>query len=167
VTSNQTEADALALVQQHRGQEPVPSDAARVGHHRAGGLRRATPLRGLAATRCRRVVGYKIGSRRRACRRCAAFAEPICGAVLATRVHTSGVVLRAQRVRPLGLGRDRGAHRQHVPGADQTAGSVRRYADAVCAQSRSSSDREPLRQLDVRGLVADNSWNAGVVLSGW
>jgi 2-keto-4-pentenoate hydratase len=53
-------------------------------------------------------------------------------------------------------------------GADHTAHSVRAHVDAVCAGIEIVDDRQAdYKTLDVRGLVADNSWNEGMVLSRW
>jgi 2-keto-4-pentenoate hydratase len=55
-----------------------------------------------------------------------------------------------------------------APGGEHTAHSVRAHVDAVCAGIEIVDDRNAdYKTLDVRGLVADNSWNAGIVLSPW
>jgi 2-keto-4-pentenoate hydratase len=53
-----------------------------------------------------------------------------------------------------------------APSTGHTLDSVRAHVDAVCAALEVVDDRNAdYRTLDVRGLVADNAWNAGVVLS--
>jgi len=114
------------------------------------------------------VVGYKIGLTSTRMQQMCGIAEPVCGAVLARRVHRSGVALRRAAHGRLGLefeiavriGRDTGAT------ADYTADTVRAHVDGVCAALEVVDDRNAdYGALDVRGLVADNAWNAGVVLS--
>ena len=168
-TTDPIDADALALVQQHvantRFQAAPPASATTVQAAYDVQRRYVALLQRDAGA----VVGYKIGLTSARMQAMCRIAEPICGAVLATRVHTSGVVLRRSAYGRLGLefeiavriGRD-------VPIENQTAGSVRRYADAVCAAVEIVDDRDAdYSQLDVRGLIADNAWNAGVVLSRW
>jgi 2-keto-4-pentenoate hydratase len=119
-------------------------------------------------------VGYKIGLTSPRMQAMCGIAEPVCGVVLAQRVHTSGVVLHRSAYGRLGLefeiavriGRDTDASTAY------SAGTVRAHVDGVCAAFEMIDDRDAdYRTLDVRGLVADNAWNAGVVLSdfvaGW
>ena len=55
-----------------------------------------------------------------------------------------------------------------TPGEEHTAHSVRTHVDGVCAGIEIVDDRHAdYKTLDVRGLVADNSWNEGMVLSPW
>lgn len=114
------------------------------------------------------VVGYKIGLTSPRMQAMCGIAEPVCGAVLAQRVHRSGVQLRRGDHGRLGLefeiavriGRDTAAH----PGYN--VDTVRPHVDGVCAALEVVDDRNAdYGALDVRGLVADNAWNAGVVLS--
>ena len=166
---DQTEADALALVQQHaaktRFQAAPPVSATTVQAAYDVQRRYVALLQRDAGA----VVGYKIGLTSARMQAMCGIAEPICGAVLATRVQTSGVVLRRSAYGRLGLEFEIAVRiGGDVPGTDQTAESVRRYADAVCAAVEVVDDRDAdYSRLDVRGLVADNSWNAGVVLSRW
>ena len=116
------------------------------------------------------VVGYKIGLTSPRMQAMCGIAEPVCGAVLAQRVHRSGVQLKRSDHGRLGLefeiavriGRDTriGASLTY------TADTVRVHVDGVCAALEVVDDRHAdYSALDVRGLVADNAWNAGVVLS--
>jgi 2-keto-4-pentenoate hydratase len=57
-------------------------------------------------------------------------------------------------------------HATDVLRDDHTADTIQPHVDAVCAAVELVDDRQAdYAQLNVRGLVADNSWNAGVVLS--
>jgi 2-keto-4-pentenoate hydratase len=53
-----------------------------------------------------------------------------------------------------------------VTGQPWTAGTIAPHIDGVCAAIELVDDRSAdYSSLDVRSLVADNSWNAGIVLS--
>jgi 2-keto-4-pentenoate hydratase len=114
------------------------------------------------------VAGYKIGLTSPRMQAMCGIAEPVCGAVLARRVHRSGAVLARGEHAHLGLefeialriGRDTAAMVNH------NADSVRPHVDGVCAAFELVDDRcADYGALDARALVADNAWNAGVVLS--
>jgi 2-keto-4-pentenoate hydratase len=169
VNQDQTEADALALLQQHaaktRFQAAPPASATTVQAAYDVQRRYVALLQRDAGA----LVGYKIGLTSARMQTMCGIAEPICGAVLATRVHTSGVVLQRSAYGRLGLEFEIAVRiGSDVPRGDQTAESVRRHVDAVCAAVEIVDDRDAdYSRLDVRGLIADNSWNAGVVLSRW
>jgi 2-keto-4-pentenoate hydratase len=169
VTQDPTEADALALVQQHatkaRFQAAPPASATTVQAAYDVQRRYVALLQRDAGA----VVGYKIGLTSARMQQMCGITEPICGAVLATRVHASGVVLQRCGYGRLGLEFEIAVRiGGDVSREDQTAESVRRHVDAVCAAVEIVDDRDAdYSRLDVRGLVADNAWNAGVVLSHW
>ncbi len=115
-----------------------------------------------------RRVGYKIGLTSPRMQAMCGIDQPIAGVVLEAGVHRSGAVLDGSRYGRLGiefevavrLGRD-------LPAAlapfdrESVAGAV----EAVCPAVEIVDDRRAdYRELDVLSLVADNSWNAGVVL---
>lgn len=166
---NQIEADALALFQQHaartRFQVTPPLSAPTLQAAYDVQARYVALLQRDAGA----VVGYKIGLTSPRMQAMCGIAEPIRGAVLAKRVHASGVVLQRSAFGRLGLEFEIAMRvGTEVPSAEQTAQSVRRHVDAVCAGIEIVDDRDAdYAQLDVRALVADNSWNAGVVLSRW
>jgi 2-oxo-3-hexenedioate decarboxylase/2-keto-4-pentenoate hydratase len=115
------------------------------------------------------VVGYKIGLTSPRMQAMCGINKPICGSVLSKRVHASDVTLRRGAYGRLGLEFEIAVRLgADVQAADQTAQTVRRHVDAVCAGIEVVDDRNAdYKQLDVRGLVADNAWNAGMVLSHW
>jgi 2-keto-4-pentenoate hydratase len=115
------------------------------------------------------VVGYKIGLTSLRMQAMCGINEPICGSVLSKRVHASDATLRRGAYGRLGLEFEIAVRLgADVQAADQTAQTVRRHVDAVCAGIEVVDDRNAdYTQLDVRGLVADNAWNAGMVLSRW
>ncbi|HWA46218.1 MAG TPA: fumarylacetoacetate hydrolase family protein [Hypericibacter adhaerens] len=114
------------------------------------------------------IAGYKIGLTTKRMQHMCGIDHPIPGVVLADRVHRSGVRLDLADHVHLGfefeictrLGRD-------LPpgGAPYDREAVADAVDAVCAALEVVDDRgADYAGLDVRSLVADNSWNAGVVL---
>jgi 2-keto-4-pentenoate hydratase len=169
MNANPTQADAVELLRQHAAHtpfQPAPPPSATT-LPAAYDVQRAYVA--LLARDAGATVGYKIGLTSARMQAMCGIAEPISGCVLATRVHTSGVVLERSAFGRLGLEFEIAVRVGHdVPAAEQTAHSVRRHVDAVCAGVEIVDDRHAdYARLDVRGLVADNSWNAGVVLSRW
>jgi 2-keto-4-pentenoate hydratase len=165
----QNEADALDLIQQHaaniRFQAAPPMSASTV--QAAYDVQRQYVA--LLQRDAGAVVGYKIGLTSVRMQAMCRIDEPICGAVLAKRVHASDAVLRRSAYGRLGLEFEIAVRMgSDVPGADHTAQSVRRHVGAVCAGIEVVDDRNAdYAHLDVRGLIADNAWNAGMVLSRW
>jgi 2-keto-4-pentenoate hydratase len=167
--ASQTQADALALFEQHaaktRFQAPPPRSATTL--QAAYDVQREYVA--LLARDAGATVGYKIGLTSARMQAMCGIAEPISGCVLASRVHASGAVLRRSAYGRLGLEFEIAVRMgSDVAAAEQTAQSVRKHVDAVCAGVEIVDDRNAdYAKLDVRGLVADNSWNAGMVLSRW
>ena len=114
------------------------------------------------------VVGYKIGLTSARLQPMCNIDSPISGAILAKRMHRSGVELDLRRYGRLGvefeialrLGRDLD------PAAAPFSEAI--MSDAVvgvCAAMELVDDRNAdYANLDAISLVADNSWNAGAVL---
>jgi len=166
---SQTEADALDLFQQHAARtrfRPAPPLSAAT-------VQAAYDVQGHYVALLQRdagvVVGYKIGLTSQRMQAMCRINEPICGAVLAKRVHASDVILQRSAYGRLGLEFEIAVRMgSDVHGADHTAQTVRRHVGAVCAGIEVVDDRNAdYAQLDVRGLIADNAWNAGMVLSHW
>jgi 2-keto-4-pentenoate hydratase len=114
------------------------------------------------------IAGYKIGLTSKRMQHMCGIDHPIAGVVLADRIHHSGARLALADQVHLGLefeictrlGRD-------LPpgGAPYDREAVADAVDAVCPALEVVDDRgADYAGLDVRSLVADNSWNAGVVL---
>jgi 2-keto-4-pentenoate hydratase len=169
VNVNPTQADASKLFEQHAAKirfQPAPPLSATT-------LQAAYDVQHEYVTLLARdagpIVGYKIGLTSPRMQALCGIAEPISGCVLATRVHRSGVTLRRNAYGRLGLEFEIAVRMGNdVPAAEHTAHSVRRHVDAVCAGVEIVDDRNAdYAKLDVRGLVADNSWNEGMVLSHW
>jgi 2-keto-4-pentenoate hydratase len=93
--------------------------------------------------------------------------HPIGGVVLAKRVHRSGATVQRRDYGRLGLEFEVAVRfKSDVPVMAQTRETVAPHIDGVCAAIELVDDRSAdYGSLDVRSLVADNSWNAGIVLS--
>jgi 2-keto-4-pentenoate hydratase len=114
------------------------------------------------------VAGYKIGLTSKRMQHMCGIDHPIAGVVLANRVHRSGVKLALAEYAHLGLEFEictRLGSDLPSSGAPYDREAVEEAVDAVCAAFELVDDRgADYAGLDVRSLVADNSWNAGVVL---
>lgn len=115
------------------------------------------------------TAGYKIGLTSLRMQRFCGIDQPIAGVVLANGVVGTGAILQGKRYGHVGLefeiavrlGRDLPA-----PGAPYDERAVAGAVDGVAAAVEVVDDRRAdYASLDVRSLVADNSWNAGAVLA--
>lgn len=118
-----------------------------------------------------RIAGYKIGLTSPRMQALCGIDSPIAGRVLASRVLANGVVLRRADYGRLGiefeigvrLGRDLPAsaapHRYEA-----VAAAVAALAPAVEVVDDRGAEYQGL---DMASLVADNAWNAGVILGAW
>ena len=115
------------------------------------------------------AVGYKVGLTSAAMQKFCGIDHPIAGVVLASRVHQSGATVRRADYGRLGLEFEIAVRiKSDVPvsGAPVTAEMVAPHIGGVCAAIELVDDRSAdYGNLDVLSLVADNSWNAGIVLS--
>ena len=115
------------------------------------------------------VVGYKVGRTSAPMQVFCGIDHPIAGVVLARRVHQSGATIRRSDFGRLGLEFEIAVRiKSDVPatGTAWTAETIRRHIDGVCAAIELVDDRSAdYANLDVLSLVADNSWNGGIVLS--
>ena len=115
------------------------------------------------------AVGYKVGLTSAAMQTFCGIDHPIAGVVLARRVHETGATVRRSDFGRLGLEFEIAVRiTSDVPatGAPFTAKTIAPHIDGVCAAIEIVDDRSAdYADLDVLSLVADNSWNAGIVLS--
>jgi 2-keto-4-pentenoate hydratase len=113
--------------------------------------------------------GYKVGLTSAAMQAFCGIDHPIAGVVLTKRVHDSGVEVRRADFGRLGLEFEIAVRvKSDVPvtGAPFSAETIQPHIDGVCAAIELVDDRDAdYASLDVLSLVADNSWNAGIVLS--
>ncbi|MGD0564300.1 MAG: fumarylacetoacetate hydrolase family protein [Roseiarcus sp.] len=116
-------------------------------------------------------VGHKVGLTSPRMQEMCGIDSPIAGVVLEDRLHRSGVSLQSSRYGRLGLefeiavrlARDLGRE-----GSPVTLSDVADAVDAVCPAVEIVDDRDcDYKTLDVFSLVADNSWNAGIVLGAF
>lgn len=121
------------------------------------------------------AIGYKVGLTSATMQQFCGIDHPIAGVVLASRVHRSGASVRRADHGRLGLEFEVAVRvKSDVPviGKPWTAEAIAPHIDGVGAAIELVDDRSAdYGSLDVRSLVADNSWNAGIVLSefltGW
>jgi 2-keto-4-pentenoate hydratase len=115
------------------------------------------------------TVGYKVGLTSATMQAFCGIDHPIAGVVLAKRVHRSGATVRIPDFGRLGLEFEIAVRiKSDVPatGTPYTADMIQPHIDGVCAAVEIVDDRNAdYANLDVRSLVADNSWNGGIVLS--
>jgi 2-keto-4-pentenoate hydratase len=115
------------------------------------------------------AVGYKVGLTSAPMQAFCGIDHPIAGVVLATRVHQSGVTVRRSDFGRLGLEFEIAVRIKSdvaVTGVPCTAELIQPHIDGVCAAIELVEDRSAdYTSLDVLSLVADNSWNGGIVLS--
>jgi len=115
------------------------------------------------------AVGYKVGLTSAAMQNFCGIDHPIAGVVLARRVHRSGASVRRADYGRLGLEFEIAVRiKSDVPVAATpcTAAMIAPHVGGVCAAIELVDDRAAdYSNLDVLSLVADNSWNGGIVLS--
>jgi 2-keto-4-pentenoate hydratase len=115
------------------------------------------------------AVGYKVGLTSATMQTFCRIDHPIAGVVLASRVLESGARVRRSDFGRLGLEFEIAVRiKSDVPvtGGTVTAEMIAPHIDGVCAAIELVDDRSAdYANLDVLSLVADNSWNAGIVLS--
>ena len=114
-------------------------------------------------------AGYKVGLTSAAMQAFCGIDHPIAGVVLAKRVHRSGVTVRRSDFGRLGLEFEIAVRiTSDVPVTDipYTTDTIRPHIGGVGAAIELVDDRSAdYASLDVLTLVADNSWNGGIVLS--
>ena len=115
------------------------------------------------------VVGYKVGLTSAPMQAFCGIDHPIAGVVLATRVHHSGATVRRSDFGRLGLEFEIAVRiKSDVPvtAVPWTAETIAPHIDGVCAAIELVDDRSAdYSNLDVLSLIADNSWNGGIILS--
>ena len=115
------------------------------------------------------AVGYKVGLTSAAMQTFCGIDHPIAGVVLARRVVQSGATVRRADYGRLGLEFEIAVRlKSDVPvtGMPFTAEAIAPHIGGVGAAIEIVDDRSAdYASLDVLSLVADNSWNAGIVLS--
>jgi 2-keto-4-pentenoate hydratase len=113
------------------------------------------------------AIGYKVGLTSKAMQTFCGIDHPIGGVVLATREHQSGATIRRTDYGRLGLEFEIAVRiKSDIPASATTSAAVAPHIDGICAAIEIVDDRAAdYSRLDIKSLVADNSWNGGVVLS--
>ena len=115
------------------------------------------------------AIGYKVGLTSAPMQEFCRIGHPIAGVVLARRVHRSGATVRRSEFGRLGLEFEIAVRvKSDVPATQMpyTAEMIQPHIGGVCAAIELVDDRSAdYTSLDVLALVADNSWNGGIVLS--
>jgi 2-keto-4-pentenoate hydratase len=115
------------------------------------------------------AVGYKVGLTSATMQAFCRIDHPIAGVVLDKRVHRSGASIRRSDFGRLGLEFEIAVRiKSNVPITREpyTAETIEPHINGVCAGIELVDDRDAdYADLDVLSLVADNSWNGGIVLS--
>ncbi|MFZ2736920.1 MAG: fumarylacetoacetate hydrolase family protein [Burkholderiaceae bacterium] len=116
-----------------------------------------------------RVMGYKIGLTSATMQAMCGIDSPVHGRILDSGLISQGASLDLARYGRLGIeceiavrvGRD-------VPAPTNTLEALASYVDAICPALELIDDRHADYQcLDGPSLIADNAWNAGIVLGRW
>ncbi len=161
---------AEALVDQHRvgaGFEPFATAFGIAGVDDAYAVQREYVRLQMQASGIG-AAGHKIGLTTKRMQEMCGIDSPIAGVVLKDRVHQSGARLSASAYGRAGLefeiairlARDL-APAGNVLGLAEVAEAV----DAVCPAIEIIDDRHAdYRNLEVLSVIADNAWNAGIVL---
>jgi len=114
-------------------------------------------------------AGYKVGLTSEAMQKFCGIGHPIAGVVLEKRVLRSGATVRRADFGRLGLEFEIAVRiKSDIPATERphTIATIRPHIEGVCAAIELVDDRNAdYTSLDVRSLVADNSWNGGIVLS--
>jgi 2-keto-4-pentenoate hydratase len=111
--------------------------------------------------------GYKIGMGGRAIRKAYGLSEPASGAIAREDIYASGATVRAGAYMHLAVECEIAVRmgRPFPVEGDDSAETLAESVDAVCASFELVDDRHlDYSDIDVFTMVADNGWNAGLVL---
>jgi 2-keto-4-pentenoate hydratase len=115
------------------------------------------------------TFGYKVGLTSAPMQTFCGINHPIAGVILAKRVHRSGTTVRLKDFGRLGLEFEIAVRIKSDIAVGETPHSVstiQPHIGGVGAAIELVDDRSAdYANLDVRSLVADNSWNAGIIIS--
>src|SRR6478735_6143970 len=113
------------------------------------------------------TIGYKVGLTSKTMQTFCGIDHPIGGVVLAKREHQSGATIRRADYGRLCLEFEIAVRiKSDIPATASTPAAIAPHIEGVCAAIEIVDDRAAdYGKLDVLSLVADNSWNAGIVLS--
>jgi 2-keto-4-pentenoate hydratase len=168
-----TEHDAIqaaqALAEEHRGGVPFHPFAAEFGIRNideAYAVQREF-VRLVNRTPGAGIAGYKIGLTVKRMQEMCGIDSPIAGIVFQDRVHKSGASLRTSAYGRLGLEFEIAVRMARELAPDRALGlaDVAEAVDAICPAFEIIDDRNAdYGNLEIRSVIADNAWNAGIVL---
>lgn len=169
--------------------ETAGSDAVALGRRLASAYRARSPLEGGWAEQISTItdayevqdsvveafgrsgegapVGYKVGLTTRAMQEFCGVDSPICGRILRRGVATDGTTLRRQDYVRLGLESELALHlAQDIPFEAITSDeSLVQQIGSIHAAFEIVDDRgADYAHLSARQIVAENSWNAGIII---
>jgi len=115
------------------------------------------------------VVGYKIGLTSPAMQKMCGVAAPIHGRILGKRVHATDAHVDPARHGRLGLEFEIAVRvSRDVTAPPPTWSAMGEYVDGIAPSFELVDDRHAnYDHLDGVSMVADNAWNAGIVLGPW
>jgi 2-keto-4-pentenoate hydratase len=116
------------------------------------------------------VAGYKIGLTSPAMQAMCGIDSPVYGSIFTDTVYASGITLRNAQFQHLGVEFEIAVRLGDELPADHalTLLQVAAAVDAICPALELIEDRHAdYGRLNAVSLVADNSWNAGIVLGDW
>ncbi|MDB5522320.1 MAG: hypothetical protein JWM58_83 [Rhizobium sp.] len=118
-----------------------------------------------------RGIGYKIGLTSARMQKMCSIDSPVAGVVFADRVFQSGVHLKRHQFGRLGVEFEIGVRIGRDLDASEgpfTRETIEAAVDGVCAAVEVVDDRSAdYSLLNALSLIADNSWNAGIILGEW
>lgn len=116
-------------------------------------------------------IGYKIGLTSARMQTMCNIDSPVAGVIFADRVERNGAHLKRQLYGRLGVEFEIGvrmARDLHPSEGPFTSQSIASAVGGVCAAVEIVDDRNAdYATLDALSLIADNAWNAGIILSDW
>ena len=117
------------------------------------------------------IAGYKIGLTSPRMQAMCGINSPIAGRVLSNRLRGDGVVLRCADYGRLGIEFEIGvriARDLPASAAPYTYAEIAAAVGAIAPAVEVIDDRHAQYQgLDMASLIADNAWNAGVIVGSW
>ena len=115
------------------------------------------------------VVGYKIGLTSQAMQLMCGISSPVYGQILRAGLLPGGAYIDPANFGHLGIEFEIAVRiSKDVNVLPKTLQEMANYVDAVCPAFELIDDRHAnYSMLDASSLIADNAWNAGVVLGQW
>jgi 2-oxo-3-hexenedioate decarboxylase/2-keto-4-pentenoate hydratase len=124
-----------------------------------------------ARLECGKPVGYKIALTTRAMQTMVGVDQPLYGQVFESRVYADGTVLQLDKHQHIGVEFEvalRLGHDIHPSGTSHTRASIAANVDGLAVAYEFIEDRNAdYAQINAFSLVADNCWNAGVVIGDY